>query len=489
VKVARFPLVGSYTNRGLDAEITDTTDQIFTNGYPETATNPITGKSRVCLNKRPGRAQSAELTGVSAGLNAAVAWTSNSGSAAPFVFAFRDSGNDIRFYDHTGTQVGGDVATASTSDCTFLSETLISTTGNLTASIIDGTTLENWFFPEGGAWTQITDGDFPANVQAAHCHMDGYMFVITRAGVIHNSDVNSLSAWTAGVSIAAQSMPDNGVGIARYRNLVVAFGDYSMEFFYNAGNATGSPLSRVDGAIKRVGAIRPSSFNPTIRSIGDTVYWLGRDAEAGTCGVYRLDGFQPKKISTTTVDKLVTKGAITKILGGFTLGGLSHIAFAASGVSVLCFCLETGFWWYFVSDISFTAFLGGRGTTGITVATASNSNRIHTFDPSTPVWQDAGASYTMTAQTDPLDHGTHKRKFYNRVALMGDTQSSGAVSVSWSDDDYASFSAARSIDFSSTRRSLERLGMSRRRAWKFEHSANTPCRLEAVEIEYEEGES
>lgn len=486
----RIPLVGSLIDRNVDTELADAVDQKFTNCFPEVVKNPVTGAARLFLHKRPGRAQSAAVQASAAGSAAAHTWSSNSAVTAPAVLAFQKStGTAMMFFDSNGSQIGGDAATTSSALCTFLSDTVIGTTGNLTAAIYDGSTPEAWFFPEGGAWTQITDGDFPANVQPVHCHMDGYMFVITSAGAIYNSDLNSLSAWTATSFITAQSMPDNGIAVARYKNLVAAFGDYSTEFFYNAGNATGSPLNPVANATLRIGATRRGvGFYPSVRSIMNTIYWLGRNADSGTCGVYRLNGFQAEKVSNTTVDKLVTKGVIISILGAFTLGGMSHIAFNSLGLTVLCFCVDTSFWWYLETDVIITALTGNLGTSGITNFVASSNARVHSFDPNTPVWQDAGGAYTQTVQTDKIDLGTDKRKFFKSLRLIGDTQSATSnVGVSWSDDDYATFSTAVNVDMSVAEKATYRLGMSRRRAFKFTHAANTANRMEAFELDYEVG--
>lgn len=491
--IARFPLVGSFTSRAVAPTVAHSTDQKFTNCFPEVVTNQITGKSSVVLLKRQGAAASSDVQASASGRDASCIWTSNSASAPPAIFAFvKSTATSMMFFDQSGTQIGGDIAT--TNNCQFLTDTLIGSTGNLTATLSDSGTnaLEAWYFPEGGAWTQITDADFPSNIQPTHAHLDGYMFVITNRGVIHNSDVNSLSAWTAGASIAAQSMPDNGIGLARYKNFIVAFGDKSVEFFYNAGNATGSPLSRVDNSIRRIGAMRDGGLAPTIMAIGDTVYWVGTVADSGAYGIYRLNGFQPEKVSPPVVDRLISDVNIKGIGGAITLFGKTHVVFTTSSSTVLMFCVETGIWWYFIlaaGALIPRSFTGFRSTQGQSYLITGDA-KIYRFDAAIPLWQDNALAYTMTVQTDNLDHGTHKRKFYKNIALIGDTQSAAsAVGVSWSDDDYATFSTARDIDMNATQRRLFRLGSSRRRAWKFTHAANTPCRLEAVEIDYELGQS
>jgi hypothetical protein len=494
VPTERIPLVGSLTNRNPNAALADTKDQQFVNCFPEIIKNPITGQSRAWLNKRQGTAASSDVSSGATGSYGAIIWTSNSGAVPPVVFSYlKTGGTNMQFFDTAGTQIGGDVGT--TNSCLAMAETDISGTGNLTAVLTDSTSGANeaWFFPEGGAWTQITDGDFPSSICPSHDHMDGYMFVMTEAGKIYHSDVNSLSAWTSTSFISANSFADNGVGLVRHKNLILGFGDASGEFFYNAGNATGSVLSRIENATIRIGAVRNTSGRgPAMKAVGNTVYWIGVNADTGAKGIYRLNGMQPEKISSAYIDKLVSNGVIRSVVGGINLLGMSHIAFSSGSTSVWCYCLETGFWWLLTpaGSLTISAMASGSDSSAYSksyFSTVTNA-KIYTFNPNSPVWQDNSSAYTMTVQTDPMDLGTRKRKFWEAVSIIGDTQSSTSnVSISSSDDDYANFSTARDIDMSTTANRLTRWGSSRRRAWKLTNNSNTPCRLEAMDIEYEMG--
>lgn len=487
----RFPLVGSLTHRDVEPTVAHTKDQKFTNCFPEVTTNPVTDKSSVALIKRQGTLAGSDVAASATGSYASCIWSSYSGASPLAVFAFlKSTGTSMMFFDQTNTQVGGDVA--STNACYFLTDTLISTTGNLTATLRDSGTsaLETWFYPEGGAWTQITDGDFPSNVQVTHCHMDGYMFVITNRGVIHNSDLNSLSAWTAGASITAQSMPDNGVGLARYRNLVAAFGDRSLEFFYNAGNSSGSPLSPVQGSVRRVGALRLST-GASIMNVGDTVYWLGIAAESGAMGIYRLEGYNPVKVSSPFVDRLIAAGLITGIGGAISLYGMTHIAFNTAS-NTLMYCPETKAWWWLAMGGSVVFSSGvGLGTTsaGKSYAISPSSPKIFLFDATDPLWQDNGSAYSLIARTRGIDHGTNRMKQFKRLDVIADVQGSSSLGVSVFDDDYVTESTLPTLDLSTQQHWLTGLGAARRRAWQFTHASNTPCRIEAIEIEYEVGNS
>lgn len=500
----RIPLVGSLTDRNPNASLNDTTDQQFINCFPEVVTNRITQKSQVVLNKRQGSIASADVQASATGQYGAIVWTTNSAVTAPLALSFlKSTSQSMMFFNESGVQHGADVP--NTAGCPFMSETDISGTGNLTAVLLDYPTaaLEAWYFPQGGAWTQITDGDFPTNITAGHAHMDGYMFVMTDAGRIYNSDLNTLSSWTAS-SFITLSGGGNGIGLARHRDLIVGFSDYSTEFFYNAGNASGSVLSRARDGLIRIGAARGGATQaPSFRAIGDSVYWIGQNADSGKKGVYRLKGAGEgggagaEKISNSTVDRIVNNGGLGWIAGSFSMFGMTHVAFStgSSGHSCLCYCVDTGYWWVFLpaGTLTILAMLGAVNVSGYSksyMTTATNA-KFYTFDSNAPVWQDNGSAYTMTVQTGADDLDTYKKKYYRSLKIIGDSQTStSAIGVSYSDDDFATFTSAGSIDMNTVPPPrLSRLGASRRRAWKVTHSANTPCRIAAMQLDFDQGTS
>jgi hypothetical protein len=67
-------------------------------------------------------------------------------------------------------------------------------------------------------------------------------------------------------------------------------------------------------------------------------------------------------------------------------------------------------------------------------------------------FQDNGVSFNVQIETNPLTFGTMSRKFYNRAELVGDRQSVTAnATISFTDDDYTTFSPGRTYDMSQIR--------------------------------------
>ena len=509
----RIPLFGSYQNRNQNPTLFTATapDQQFINCYPDVTKNALSGRGSVTLNKRPGWGSVGVISSVTGQYGACI-WYGNSAVISPVCASFYKGGSSvIQVYDvySTASQIGGDIANAKA--CLSLSEAIISGTANLLAIVADDAgsfPLEAWYFPEGGAWTQITDADFPPNLgtpeplTGAPVQLDGFTFFMTKNGKIWNSDVNSLSAWTASSYTTAQSYPDRGVGLARYKNLIAAFSTGSIEFFQNAGFSP-SPIQPVGNANRRIGAFAGYDFSNTTspRSIfeyGDTVYFIGVETETARKGIYRLNGFAPEKISISAIDRVLNLGSVAhRIVGSFQAHGMSHIVIGQLSGPYYCYCVDNGWWWLMQTaslggSLGPTAILGGGLTGGDknSFMVQGNDGRHHTLAPSSPVYQDNSNAMTQTIITEKVDHGTTERKFIKRVRPVCDVQSSAStLSLSYSDDDYGTYSTAVSIDISSQAAidfGWSRLGSYRGgRAYKLTHASNTANRMMAIDIEYE----
>lgn len=489
----RFPLVGSLTNR-VQGPVADGKEQIFTNCYPEINTNPITGKKTVHLLKRFGYSSTSAFTGVSApNTGSIIVWTGNTSATSPVAAGFTNTGStSTSVWNLTnGTKIGGDIAT--TDICACLTETSISGTANLLGYFRDSGTgaMEQWYFPQGGAWTQTTDGDFPTNIVGRPALMDGFVFNMTLDGKLYNSDLNSVSSYAATSYIANNDYPDQGVSVARLDKYIIGFGQKSMEIYQNAGNAIGSPLRRIQTV--QMGACKTNNSGPqTVLEAFGTVFWIGTSSNGAITGIYLFEGLTPKKISTPGIDKLISDTGLAGFVGSLMLHGMRHIMLVnTAGTAMRAYCLDTNFWWAFQfangsASMGSCAESGGAGLGNFSYFTIGTTGTVFDFD----VNQDAGADFTMSVQTDNMDVDTDRRKFWKKIRLAYDRQSSTSnLGISYSDDDFVSYSTARNIDMSGNLSWLARLGSSSRRSWKFTNTANTPCRIQAVEIDYDVGQS
>lgn len=337
---------------------------------------------------------------------------------------------------------------------------------------------------------KIIDSDFPSTATGAFVELDGYIFIGTSTGRIYNSDLNSITSWGSTSWIAVNMQADGSVALAKSKNQIVAFGRNHIEFFYNAGNPSGSPLGRTEQAMIRIGSYDTDNIVP----FRDYIFFVGQDTGYENAGVWQLRGFETKRLSSIPLTRMLSQNvsglnAENIYLSAFEHQGKQFVYFGMGNSSNLVadylYCLESGEWveagYPFLMRFS-------EGLNGIAIN--STSGIIYSADPLTPTYQDVGsASYTARIQTSLWDGGTNNRKYIKSIKLIADVQASGSASISWSDDDYANYNTARTVDMTSMFKELKACGSCRRRSFKIEHSANTPFRAEALEIEYEEAET
>jgi hypothetical protein len=159
------------------------------------------------------------------------------------------------------------------------------------------------------------------------------------------------------------------------------------------------------------------------------------------------------------------------------------------------------FWTEWVTPAS-NYFSGSAERTGFSVqnALAQSDTAGDMFELDSTIYQDgpAGGSIItpidLSIVTTREDYGNNLKKTCSRFELVGDLQTtSSPVNISFSDNDYQTFSTPRMIEMDTAgsdegRGWLSRLGAFRRRAWKIEHTANTDFRAEAFEVDVQQQE-
>lgn len=488
----RIPFFGNFVGRNVNPASFTGSAQSFINCFPSIEKTELTREAKIFLNKRPGSSRTALASSGYAAQRPALIWTGSTAASLPVIFTFAKGSTGVEVWNlSTAAQIGSTITTSGATTVTTLTETLISSTSNLLLTLVDGGTQEAWFFPEGGAWTQITDGDFPVGagltLVGEPAHMDGYAFYMDTLGGISNSDLNSLSAYTAGNRVVAQSMPDGGVGVARLKNLIVAFGNFSIEFFHNAGNSSGSPLSPVGNAVRRIGANHNRSSsdpNRPIYACGDVIYFIGVNSETGARGLYRLQDFVPQKISNDSMDALLSsQTGAPSIVGVIRFTGQEHIVTDVTfGTNKqLCYSITNNFPWMFSHGDS--AVMKGC-VSGQWVTDGGQTASVYNTSAVSPVYADDSVAYTAQVQMGPIDIGTNKKKAWKSIDLVGLKETtSGNTSVSYSDDGGTNYTTWGNVDMSAPPCRLHRGGMSRRRIFRFSDAVNRPWRPEYFDIE------
>lgn len=172
--------------------------------------------------------------------------------------------------------------------------------------------------------SQIVDVDYPATTVPGIVYLDGTYYVMDSTATIYGSAIENPLSWTALNSIVAETENDLGVAIVKYLNYLVAFGQWSTEFFYDAAQAApGSPLLRSENLFLPVGCAAAGSIQHSETS----VLWIAQNREKdGNAGagrsILQLSG---------TASKVVSSSGISRILDGDDLASVHSYSMKISG--------------------------------------------------------------------------------------------------------------------------------------------------------------
>lgn len=366
--------------------------------------------------------------------------------------------------------------------------------------------------------TIITDVDFPSPHVPSPAYIDGYVCIIRGSSAdVYNSDLEAPTSWTASNYLTAELFSDNAVGLARQNNMIVVFGANSTEFFYNAANATGTPLARYPGAFLQMGTQAPYATGQNERFC----FFIGSSFSGGRT-VWKLDGYTPTPVSTDAIDRVLNlEGTAISNATSMLLRLQGHFFYVLHLTSrTFVYDIDEEVWHEWTSSYSQTTIntttIGGtlpintreiNRTTLVTTTTVSqinlafnyaadigdgrvyllgsSSGKVGLFNESS--YQDVGLPVTVEFTTPIIDYGTTRRKFMHQLTVVGDLVSS-SLYLRWSDNDYQTYSSYKTLQLNS-RPVFTRLGMFRRRSFDMLYTGNTPFRIEGLEILYSEGES
>lgn len=388
-------------------------------------------------------------------------------------------------------------------------------------------TPEEAFHYDGTTDTTISDADYPSTTCLGGAYLDGYIFVADLDGAIYNSDLADTTAWTATNVISANRGNDKAVWLGKHHDNIVLISTNSIEFFYDAANPSGSPLTRrTDVFYSSLGSLAPNLsggvyINPSpITQLGEDIYFIGSEKD-GSLGLYVISGFSVNRISTPYLDKL-----LALIASNYSAEGIMLCAYQVANHTLISISSESdtidNVIIYDVSnraitDIStnLTQFTGtSKDKLNITHifntpykpangATLTNdpaaligltrSGYLFTLTPNLSLDYDAydtstGYDIDLVIRTPKWDAGSRNYKFIYEIRLDSDFKPSDALSVdiSWSDNDYESFTTARSIDLAQGSK-LTRLGRAVDRAWQIEYSGQEYLQFYALETKFSVG--
>lgn len=185
---------------------------------------------------------------------------------------------------------------------------------DLTSMMIKSTTAGYVLDTVNFTLSQISDADYPSQTVRGLVYMNGIFYVMDRDGTIWGSEEDDPTSWTAVNFVSAEFEPDGGVAIAKLDSYLVAFGNYTTEQFWDAGNATGSTLSPVTSTPLLVGCANGDS----LQEAEGALIWTAQAKGSGQgylAGKFiaQLQGNNLSRISTPSVDKILEADGLSDV--------------------------------------------------------------------------------------------------------------------------------------------------------------------------------
>lgn len=213
-------------------------------------------------------------------------------------------------------------------------------------------------------------------------YINGYFCVMDLNCNIYNSAQDDPTSWTATDVIVAQFESGSGKALAKSGNYLIAFKDYSTEFFYDAANTDGSPFSPVDNGFTRIGCANGFS----LAEVDDNLLWISQVKQAPGRGVYLMRGLEQVKVSTPDIDRILNSDNLTTVYAfGLNIDGhaIYLLTLTDTGIT-LVYDLASKTWgeWtsYTLGSSKSVSTITRSGTTAtVTTATA------HTLNDGDPV--------------------------------------------------------------------------------------------------------
>jgi len=327
---------------------------------------------------------------------------------------------------------------------------------------------------------------FPQNPVPGLIYLDGYVFAMDQQGQIFQSNNENPNIWGPLNYTSAVSEADKGKAIARHLNYIVAFKEWTADFFYDAGNESGSVLSINQSAHMEIGCADGNS----IQNPEQTLIWMATVVEGGRA-IMLLDGLSPRQISTKAVETFLNASNLTNTyswlykIAGHTLYGL---VLTDQNVT-LVYDIQEQEWHTWTTSKDFIG--GGENYFECSFVTQYpfNSGNFYVLDAvnglvftlSPNNYVDPFGPIRMRIVTDRMDFDTYAFKTGYGLTIFGDNIKD-VMQVRHTEDDYENWSQYRNIDLNLQKPCLYQLGRFRRRAYEFLYTGYQPLRLEKVEF-------
>lgn len=450
-KPKRLPLVATPENRNTT---TDKDAQLI-NAFAEKSV-----EGDYWIYKRPGLTLSQTYSGAGAGI---YNWKNNIYSV--FGGSFLKNGSSL--------------GSVNTSNGKYAFNQILSSTPKV--FLMNGVAA---YYSDGSSLTQITDVNYPSSLVKGSAYLDGTLYVMDANAKIYGSDLNDLSTWDPLNVIVAQIEPDGGVAIAKQASYVIAFKEWTTEFFWDAASPEGSPLASAPNLKINWGCASADS----VQDIEGDLFWLGNNKSAELV-IMTLSNASAQKISYPAIERLLA-GADTSQIMSWQHKEYGHKFYVLTMVSknlTLVYDIDQQLWYRWANTLNSYLHVIDSTYDAQQNHYLQHPTNGEIYLMSKDYTSDFDLPFSVDVYTPNYDGGTTKMKFVQGIEIIGDQEYGSILKVRVSDDDYRTWSSFRSIDLGKKRPRITNCGSFSRRAYHFHSLSGGDLHIKAVDLDMDIG--
>lgn len=343
---------------------------------------------------------------------------------------------------------------------------------------------------------------------------------LTVDGSILQSNLG-FTSFSASEYVVVEAYGGRLVELARYNDYIVAFKEYSTEFFEDVANQNGSVLSRVGPALQQIGCTNPMTI---VDTGGGEFIWLSIDEQKNHRIVKLNNSFNIQDITDSYIAKYLNlvnayDGSYAYLLNAnghrfYVLTLKNSYTSSTNDLMNITFVydLDTGLWTTWNTESSGTTFTANGfnyqtlGTWAVTGACRTSFNTTYVQDYNTgslyqlddAYYQDRGSNITVKLRFPNIDLGTFKRKFLNKITALVDTDAPAISTLyfRWGPLNLVTTGTTTNFGLRTVRASSTTpyeftsvaFGTFKRGSFELTHTENTPFRLSALIFDYHVGD-
>ncbi len=336
------------------------------------------------------------------------------------------------------------------------------------------------YYTSGGAPAAVTEPSGIGSYIVGLAFLDNTAYLMDEKCQIFGSNLNDPTTWDALNLIVAQKVAGNGVGLFHQGAYIIALKTSSMEVFYDAANATGSPLRQIDGSTNHFGC----GDRNTLQVIDDTAIYLS--SNKGSPQFVQVDNLTPKPISPAPVNRLISlwqSGGLTYSWQSKIVG---HRFYGATNTQLnltLVYDIDQGLWYLWTdSNGNYFPCAGmGLNSSFQHVMLHPSNGELYEMDGDYNLPTDNGVISPVDIYTPFADFGTMYNKVIPRVYFRADRTSGSLLYVRHSNSDYQTWSNFRKVDLGRETPFLDDEGTFVRRAYHLRHASPTAFRIKSMD--------